>query len=201
MPAICKDILTRTKSLSTLRLFTRWCTGRPITPAPPEQAPSPVIWFLTNQTHPSIFHQSLQVKQMLSVMQQLLPGIWRCCLDDEPLWLRLPHPPSTNIAGRTSELPVRQLIPQVDTPESRPNRRATNGLTRLWDSAHIFRPLCWFSEVRDRLLLIINSVNCVYESGLYRDTTDTPWPNSVTLSPYLSQSYKRTHGHNESPNL
>lgn len=37
---------------------------------------------------------------------------------------RGPAHPWANRAGRASELPVKQ----VDTPESRPNRRGTNGL-------------------------------------------------------------------------
>lgn len=131
----------------------------------------PSRWFLINQTHPSIFHHSSQVKQMLSVMQQLLPpSVWRCWLDGEPLSWRPPRPPRTNRAGRASVLPVRQLVPQVDTPESRPNKRGTNDLTRLWD---IFRSLCWFPEECQGLPFIdyhINEVNRVYETGYYGHT-------------------------------
>ena len=45
-----------------------------------------------------------------------------------------PRPPGTNRAGRASELPLRQPVPQVDTPESRPNRRPNGGFNTLINS-------------------------------------------------------------------
>lgn len=134
-------------------------------------------WFLINQTHSSVFHRSFTGTAdgiFQPVMQQVLPGVRTASARAAFVGcVRPAHPGRPEQAER-----VRQPVPQVDTPESRPNKRGTNGLTRLWHGVTHLHTSSGDLPMKIRKSPFIDygidEVNWVCETRFYNNTTDTP---------------------------